>query len=116
MLICFLTPARSLLVQMYNPVLAWANQQFTVKFVVSNSIFGAAQQPETHEAVRHFLQGRQLRPACSRISAIPPWQLSYPRLGHAFCSDTRTGAGKSGFVLNLQQAGVMCLQVWTIGI
>ena len=68
--------------QMYNPVLAWANQQFGVKFVVSNSIFGAAQQPETHEAVRHFLQGKQLRPLCLYMSAVLPWILSHS-IGHA---------------------------------
>lgn len=45
------------LLQMYNPVLAWANQQFDVKFAVSNSIFGAHQNADTHQAVRQFLQG-----------------------------------------------------------
>ncbi len=45
------------MLQMYNPVLAWANQHFDVKFAVSNSIFGARQNPETHQAVNTFLQG-----------------------------------------------------------
>lgn len=43
--------------QTYNPVLAWANQHFDVKFAVSNSIFGAIQQPETHQAVKQYLEG-----------------------------------------------------------
>lgn len=55
--------------QIYNPVLAWANQQFDVKFNVSNSIFGAAQQPETHQAVRHYLQGAHQNPT---IANVPP--------------------------------------------
>ncbi len=49
------------LLQVYNPVLAWANQQFDVKFAVSNSIFGAHQDADTHQAVRQFLQGKQLK-------------------------------------------------------
>ena len=47
-----------MLLQIYNPVLAWANQQFDVKFAVSNSIFGAHQNADTHQAVRQFLQGK----------------------------------------------------------
>lgn len=43
--------------QMYNPVLTWANQHFDVRFVVSNSIFGASQHSDTHQAVRRFLEG-----------------------------------------------------------
>ncbi|DBB10100.1 TPA: hypothetical protein ACH3X3_001684 [Trebouxia sp. C0006] len=43
--------------KVYNPVLVWANQQFDVKFAVSNSIFGAHQNADTHQAVRQFLQG-----------------------------------------------------------
>ena len=66
--------------QMYNPVLAWANQRFDVKFVVDNSIFGAAQQPETHQAVRHFLQGMQLRTPRSLMLAVRRCLMSYLRL------------------------------------
>lgn len=43
--------------KMYNPVLTWANQHFDVRFVVSNSIFGASQHSDTHQAVRRFLEG-----------------------------------------------------------
>lgn len=67
---------------MYNPVLAWANQQFDVKFVVSHSIFGAPQQPETHEAVRQFLQGMQLGHAsCAALAKFQPKALgTHPAL------------------------------------
>ena len=44
--------------QLYNPILAWANQHFDVKFTVNDSIFGAHQSAETHQVVKDFLQGR----------------------------------------------------------
>ena len=45
------------MLQLYNPILAWANQHLKVKFTVNDSIFGAHQPADTHQALRDFLQG-----------------------------------------------------------
>ena len=70
-------------VQMYNPVLAWANQHFDVKFAVSNSIFGAVQQPETHQAVKHYLEGS----SASTSSSLLIWQIHLKSV--ATCTSSR---------------------------
>ena len=45
------------LLQTYDPVLAWANRHFGVKFAPNNSIFGADQHPDIHAAVAQYLNG-----------------------------------------------------------
>lgn len=85
-------------VQTYNPVLTWANQQFDVKFLVSDSIFGAAQQRETHVAIMRYLEGRQLIPLCSCTSAISMWLISCPRLCKCF--------GKSPALTDIQMLAI----------
>lgn len=45
------------MLQVYDPVLSWANQHFGVKFAHNNSIFGANQEPKTHAAVATYLSG-----------------------------------------------------------
>jgi chaperone required for assembly of F1-ATPase len=72
------------LLQVYNPVLVWANQQFDVKFAVSNSIFGAHQNADTHQAVRQFLQGKQLKISLTNTTKALVLQQCMPSLHSAY--------------------------------
>lgn len=52
--------SRLLVLQTYDPVLAWAHRHFGAKFIASNSIFGADQPPDTRKAVANYLEGENV--------------------------------------------------------